>query len=184
MKLLLLGTIGVILLVAAVGGLAVRLRERSGSDIGLNRGDGRRCWEFVDAGNVVRAPPPALTCPGATGSPLGGEIGFRWQIAKSVPGIAMNGNCASPEGSNARFIVPGLLAARKIVTRGPVEDPLGYAWKDVLLYAKAATAAARNKYQTCDHATPLLLVNASDGQQRCPAGVDIKASFCPACRQR
>ncbi|WP_050420754.1 hypothetical protein [Bradyrhizobium tropiciagri] len=76
MKLLLLGTIVVILLVAAVGGLAVWLRERSGSDIGRNRGDGRRCWEFVDAGDVVRAPLPALTCPGATGSPLGGEIGF------------------------------------------------------------------------------------------------------------
>jgi outer membrane immunogenic protein len=96
MKRLLLGTIVVILLVAAVASLAVRLRERSGSDIGLNRGDGRRCWEFVNAADVVRAPFPALTYPGPTGSPVGGEIGFRWQIANSVFGIAMNGTAPVP----------------------------------------------------------------------------------------
>ncbi|MCC8970083.1 hypothetical protein [Bradyrhizobium brasilense] len=179
MKRLLLGTIAIVLLVAAVAGLAARLCERSGSDVGLNRGDGCRCWEFVNAGDVVRAPPPALTCPGATGSPLGGEIGFRWQIANSVFGIAMNGNCASPKGSNAKLILPGLQDERKIVTRSPVKDLLGDAWNDVLLDAKGATAVVINKYQTCDLATPLPSVDGSDGQQGGAAGVDVKSSFLP-----
>ncbi|MGY4403563.1 outer membrane protein [Bradyrhizobium sp. USDA 3315] len=179
MKRLLLGTIVIMLLAAAVAGLGARLCEQNGSDIGINGSSGRRCWEFVNAGDVVRAPPSAPRCPGATRWTLGGEIGFRWQIAHLVFGIAANGNCANHEQSNAKLVLPGLQDEGKIVTRGPVEDPLGYAWNDVLLYAKGATAVARNKYQPYELAAPLPLVNGSEGQRGYAAGVDVESSLLP-----
>ncbi|MGY4230417.1 outer membrane immunogenic protein [Bradyrhizobium sp. USDA 4503] len=179
MKRLLLGTIVIILLVAAVADLAARLCQRSGSDIGINRGGGRRCWEYVNAGDVVRAQPPALTYPGATGGPLGGEIGFRWQIANSVFGIAVKGNCANPEDCNAKLVLPGLQDESQIVTGGPVKDPFGYTWNEVLVYVTGATTVARNKYRLRELATPLLLVNGSEGQRGGAAGVNVKLLFLP-----
>ncbi|MDI3563397.1 hypothetical protein [Bradyrhizobium sp. Arg816] len=95
-KMKMLGTIVLMVLAAKVAGLAARLCERRGSDIGINRGGGRRCWDLVNAGDVVRASPPPMRCLGATGGPLGGEIGFRWQMANSMFGIPVNGKCANP----------------------------------------------------------------------------------------
>ncbi|MCC8957966.1 porin family protein [Bradyrhizobium sp. Pear77] len=166
-------------LAAAVAGLAARLCERSGSDIGIDSGGGRRCWDLVNAGDVIRASPPAMRCLGAIGGPLGGEIGFRWQIANSVFGIAVNGNCANPADSNASLVLPGLQDEGEIVTRGPVKDPLAYSWNDVLVYVKGAAAVAGNKYQLCELATPLPLVNGSEDQRGGAAGADVRSSFLP-----
>ncbi|SDE68703.1 outer membrane immunogenic protein [Bradyrhizobium brasilense] len=180
MRRLLLGTIVIILLAAAVAGLTRRLCERSGSDIDINRGDGRRCWEFVNVGDVVRASSFAMKCPGATGGPLGGEIGFRWQIANSVFGIAVNGSCANPEDAHANLVLPSLQDKRQIVTGSPVKDPLGYTWNDVLVHINGAAAVARNKYQLCELATPLPLVNGSESQWDGAARVeDLRSPFLP-----
>ncbi|WP_156436318.1 outer membrane protein [Bradyrhizobium pachyrhizi] len=180
MKKLLLGTIVIIVLAAAVAGLTGRLCERSGSDVDINRGDGLRCWEFVNAGDVVRASSSAMRCPGATGGPLGGEIGFRWQIANSVFGIAVNGSCANPEDTNANLVLPSLQDKRQVVTGSPVKDPLGYTWNDVLVHVNGAAAVARNKYQICELATSLPLINGSESQWDGAARVeDLRSPFLP-----
>ncbi|MGY3443204.1 outer membrane immunogenic protein [Bradyrhizobium sp. USDA 4473] len=180
MKRRLLGITVIILLAAAVAGLTVRLCKRSGSDIDIDRGSGRRRWEFVNAGDAVRTSPPAMRCPGGTRRSLGGQIGFRWQIANSVFGIAVNGTCANPEDSDDNIVLLSLQDERQVATRGPVKDPLGYTWNDVLVYVNGAAAVARNKYQPCELATPLHLVNGSESQRDDAAGVEaVRSPFPP-----
>ncbi|TFV30275.1 MULTISPECIES: hypothetical protein [Bradyrhizobium] len=77
---------------------------------------------------MVRAPPPALRCPGATTEPPGGEIDFRWQIANSVFGIAANGN--APRLGNQGETVA--YYGRTVYTPSVVEVALAH----VLLFAQ------------------------------------------------
>ncbi|MGY3622245.1 outer membrane protein [Bradyrhizobium sp. USDA 10063] len=156
MKKVLLGTIALIALAApaCAADLAVwpyaktppmvaLIYDWSGFYIDMNGGGGsaHQCWDLVNAGGVVFAPPLAMGCHSATGGTLGGETGYRWQIANSVFGLEAQGNWADFKGSNTNLAFAGLQDETKIDAFGLFTGQVGYAWNNVLLYVKGGRSS-------------------------------------------
>ncbi|MGY4287749.1 opacity protein-like surface antigen [Bradyrhizobium sp. LM2.7] len=115
MKKTLLGTVALIALAApaSAADLAARpytkappptvapIYDWSGFYIGTNGGGGsaHKCWDLINTGGVVVAPPVAMGCHDATGGTVGGQIGYRWQMANWVFGLEAQGNWADFRGS-------------------------------------------------------------------------------------
>lgn len=102
MKAVLLGTIALIALAAPVSAadlaaqpsikalpMVARIYDWSGFYAGIDGGGGsaHQCWDVVNAGSLIFAPPLAMGCHNATGGTAGGQVGYRWQIANSVFGL-------------------------------------------------------------------------------------------------
>jgi outer membrane immunogenic protein len=168
MKKVLSGVIGLLALgVAAPAGaadLAARpytkapamvaaIYDWSGFYVGLNGGGGsaRKCWDLVQTGAVVFAAPFTEGCHNATGGTVGGQIGYRWQMSSWVFGIEGQGNWANFKGSNLNLLAGGVLPAgvidqTKVNGFGLITGQVGYAWNNVLWYAKGGAAVAHDKY--------------------------------------
>ncbi|MFK4537963.1 hypothetical protein ABIA00_006146 [Bradyrhizobium ottawaense] len=97
---------------------------------------------------MIVAPPLAMGCHHATGGTVGGQIGYRWQIANSVFGLEAQGNWADFKGSNANLAFAGVQDESKLDAFGPFTGQVGYAWNNVLLYLKGGAAVVRDKYRT------------------------------------
>src|SRR5262249_2343118 len=152
MKKILLGVIGAVALgvtaPASAADLAARpyvkappvvsaLYDWSGFYIGLNGGGGSspQCWGFISPGT---GHPFGEGCHNATGGTVGGQIGYRWQTAAWVFGIEGQGNWADFSGDNTStfFRVVGMRDRSTIDAFGLITGQVGYAWNNVLLYAK------------------------------------------------
>jgi len=88
----------------------IPIYDWSGFYVGINGGGGsaQQCWDVVNAGGVVVAPPVGMGRHHATGGTVGGHIGYRWQIANSVFGLETQGNWADFKGSNANLAFAGV----------------------------------------------------------------------------
>lgn len=153
MKEVLLGTVALIALAAAASAadMAVRpyakappmvipIYDWTGFYIGINGGGGsaHQCWDAVNVGGVLVAPPLAMGCHDATGATVGGHIGYRWQIANSVFGMEAQGNWANFKGSNANLAFAGVHDESKSDAFGLFTGQIGYSWNNALLYVKVA----------------------------------------------
>ncbi|MBB4399184.1 outer membrane immunogenic protein [Bradyrhizobium sp. ERR14] len=138
----------------------------SGFYIGINGGGGSayQCWDLLNAGGVIVAPPFAMGCHNATGGTVGGQIGYRWQIANSVFGLEAQGNWADFKGSNANVAFAGAQDGSKLHAFGLFTGQVGYAWNNVLLYVKGGAAVVRDKYRVSDFATGLTIDNGSESR--------------------
>jgi outer membrane immunogenic protein len=131
--------------------MVAAIYDWSGFYIGINGGGGssHKCWDFVDATGVVTGVPGALAaegCHNAVGGTVGGQIGYRMQSGQWVFGIEGQGNWADFSGDN----VSALFATRnrsKIDSFGLITGQIGYAWNNVLVYAKGGAAVAGSKYE-------------------------------------
>ena len=89
-------------------------------------------------------------CHDATGGLAGGQIGYRWQATNWVFGLEAQGDWADLKGSNTSAV--GALAGfpysnqTKIDAIGLFTGQVGYAWNNVLLYAKGGAAVVDNSY--------------------------------------
>ncbi|TWA98913.1 hypothetical protein FBZ96_105592 [Bradyrhizobium stylosanthis] len=108
---LLLGTIALIALAGPVSAadlaeqpsikalpMVARIYDCRGFYIGIDGGGGsaHQCWDVVNAGSLIFAPPLAIGCHNATGGTAGGQVGYRWQIANSVFGLEAQGISRAP----------------------------------------------------------------------------------------
>ena len=164
-----LGLAGLMVLGAAVPALGADLPARipakapavvpapiydwSGFYLGLNGGGGsaRKCWDLTNAGGVLPVnPPQAEGCHNATGGTVGGQIGYRWQAANWVFGVEAQGNWADFKGSSidAALTILSLADRSKVDAFGLFTGQVGYAFSNVLLYAKGGAAVANDKYNT------------------------------------
>lgn len=78
----------------------------SGFYIGINGGgfSAHKCWETVNADGVVVAPPVDMRYHNATGGTVGGQIGYRRQIANSLFGLEAQGSWSDFNGQRqSRF---------------------------------------------------------------------------------
>ncbi|HLG81494.1 MAG TPA: outer membrane beta-barrel protein [Bradyrhizobium sp.] len=124
----------------------------AGFYIGLNAGgaSARNCWNLT---NSLGTPIPATPndgCHDATGALVGGQIGYRWQFTNWVFGLEAQGDWANLKGSNTSLTgtFGGFPFSNQTKTDaiGLFTGQFGYAWNNVLWYAKGGAAVTHNKY--------------------------------------
>jgi outer membrane immunogenic protein len=129
--------------------VAAAVYDWSGFYIGGNGGGGwsHSCWDLVGtAGAGTLAAPLAEGCNNASGATAGGQIGYRWQSSTWVFGLEGQGNWADLKGSNVSLFFPGFANKSGIDAFGLFTGQIGYAWDNVLLYAKGGLAVTANTY--------------------------------------
>ena len=171
MKRLLLGIAGVMALVApaSAADLAARpytkapamiaaVYDWSGFYVGANGGWGssHKCWDALDAAGVFIA---REGCHDATGATAGGQIGFRWQSGAWVFGVEGQGNWADFKGRNIGVFTPADTHESRIGSFGLLTGQVGYAFNNVLLYAKGGLAVTNDSFRVFDTATGVQIVN-------------------------
>jgi outer membrane immunogenic protein len=122
----------------------------SGFYIGINGGgaSSHECYTITSVAGVA-VPPASEGCHNATGGVVGGQIGYRWQSANWVFGVEAQGDWADLKGSNSSLvaIIP-YINQTKIDAIGLFTGQVGYAWNNVLLYAKGGAAVTDNSYSS------------------------------------
>ncbi|MCK1335236.1 outer membrane immunogenic protein [Bradyrhizobium sp. LB1.3] len=115
----------------------------SGFYIGANGGYGtsHKCWDQT----VGFSPATAEGCHDATGAVAGGQIGYRWQSNAFVFGLEAQGDWADLSGRNTSTVF-GVANRTRVDAFGLFTGQVGYAWNNVLLYAKGGAAVTRDRY--------------------------------------
>jgi outer membrane immunogenic protein len=121
----------------------------AGFYVGFNAGGGwsHNCWD-INAVSGVAVPSTAEGCHDATGALVGGQIGYRWQVTNWVFGVEAQGDWANLKGSNtsAPAALFPLVNQTKMDAIGLFTGQVGYAWNNVLWYAKGGAAVTHDKY--------------------------------------
>jgi outer membrane immunogenic protein len=161
--------------------MVAAIYDWSGFYIGANGGWGtsRKCFDSV--GFVGFPTPPVRdNCGDATGGGLaGGQIGYNWQAASWVFGLEAQGDWADLKGSAPSLLIPGVSARARIDGIGLFTGRVGYAWNNVLLYAKGGAAVAADRYSTVFTGTNVLISTASETRWGGVAGAGIEVGFAP-----
>jgi outer membrane immunogenic protein len=196
MKKLLLGTVGLLVLVAAPAVAAdlpartytkapapvvAALYDWSGFYIGANGGYGtsRKEWDTT-AGGVFVAEDGSHN---ATGGVAGGQIGYRWQASSWVFGLEAQGDWADLRGSSVSSVfalAPGDRTNRsRIDAFGLFTGQIGYAWNNVLWYAKGGAAVVSDRYTGLFTATGSAFDSASETRWGATVGTGLEFGFTP-----
>jgi len=161
--------------------MAAPVYNWSGLYIGLN-GGGASSHECLTIFSAAGAPvfPNSEGCHDATGALLGGQIGYRWQVTNWVLGVEAQGDWADLKGSNGSLtaIIP-YTNQTKIDAIGLFTGQIGYAWNNVLLYAKGGAAVTDNKYSSFFTATNVVFNQASETRWGAAVGAGIEFEFMP-----
>jgi outer membrane immunogenic protein len=157
MKKFLLGTVGLVALGLAAGpasaaDLAARpvytkappmmqaVYDWSGFYIGINGGWANAHDRRTDAAGLL------LGDYDTNGGTIGGQVGYRWQTGPWVFGLEAQGNWADLTGSTANLALAGGTVSSKMDAFGLFTGQVGYAWNNVLLYAKGGAAVTDRNY--------------------------------------
>src|ERR1700742_3946006 len=81
------------------------------------------------------------------GGTVGGQVGYRWQQSNFVFGLEAQGNWADLSGSTGNLLLPGTTIRSKMDAFGLFTGQIGYAWNNVLLYAKGGAAVTDRNYE-------------------------------------
>jgi outer membrane immunogenic protein len=148
----------------------------AGFYIGLNGGGGssHNCW---DVNTVFGAPREG--CHDATGGMAGGQIGYRWQASNWVFGLEAQGDWANFKGSNVSTVFPLVTNQTKIDAIGLFTGQVGYAWNNVLWYAKGGAALTHDKYTGSITATGAAFDQASETRWGGTVGTGVEVGFAP-----
>jgi opacity protein-like surface antigen len=151
----------------------------SGFYIGLNGGGGsaHKCWDFVaDAFGDLPGPEG---CHDATGGTIGGQIGYRWQVANWVFGVEGQGNWANFKGNNVSFLFAPDYNQSSVDGFGLITAQFGYAWNNVLFYFKGGAAVSGDKYDAFSGITGLSMASASETRWGGTLGAGVEFGFAP-----
>jgi len=162
----------------------------SGIYIGLNGGGGsaHKCWDAIVDVGFVFPPPTAEGCHNATGGTVGGQIGYRWQATNWVFGVEAQGNWADFKGNNVNtqpLLASILTDHTKMDTFALFTGQVGWAWNNVLFYAKGGAAVVRDKYSVVctgvliDCPISFLFADGSETRWGGTAGVGVEFGFAP-----
>ncbi len=201
MKKLLLGMAGLAALGAAAPASAADLAARtytkapamvaavydwSGFYLGINGGGGfsHNCWTNTATLGIPTVPNFSEGCHDASGGAVGGQIGYRWQAANWVFGVEGQGDWADFKGSNVSLASTpifgvGITNQTKLDAIGLLTGQVGYAWNNVLWYAKGGAAVTHNKYNGYVTATGTLLDSANETRWGGSIGTGVEVGFAP-----
>jgi outer membrane immunogenic protein len=132
--------------------MAAPIYNWGGFYVGVDAGgaSSRNCWNVTNSLGTPVPTTPSQGCHDATGGLAGGQIGYRWQMTSWVFGLEAQGDWANLKGSNTSLIgtFAGLPFAdqTKISAIGLFTGQVGYAWNNVLWYAKGGAAVTRDTY--------------------------------------
>lgn len=187
-KNLLLAAVSLVALSAAAPALAADLAARpytkappaavaavydwSGFYIGINGGGGSAdtSWDLVGFGPEGSH--------NSTGGTVGGQIGYRFQSGQFVFGLEGQGNWADFSGDNISAIT-GLRNRTRVDAFGLITGQVGYAWNNVLLYAKGGAAVVSNKYDVYSVVTGANLDRADETRWGATVGAGLEFGFAP-----
>jgi outer membrane immunogenic protein len=152
--------------------MVAAIYDWSGFYIGINGGgaSARTTWDLSGVGREGSHD--------ATGGTVGGQVGYRWQSGQWVFGVEGQGNWADFTGDNTS----SLLAQRnrtKIDSFGLITGQVGYAWNNVLVYAKGGAAVVGVKNEVFSTATGGLLASNSDTRWGGTIGAGLEFGFAP-----
>ncbi|CCD91201.1 putative outer-membrane protein precursor [Bradyrhizobium sp. ORS 375] len=144
----------------------------SGFYIGANGGGGwsHNTWDLVGGGREGSHD--------SSGGTIGGQFGYRWQMGPVVFGVEAQGNWADFTGDN----VSALFATRnrtKTDAFGLFTGQVGYAFNNVLLYAKGGAAVTSNTYTITNSATGAFLGSNDDTRWGGVVGAGLEYGFAP-----
>jgi len=151
----------------------------AGFYIGLNGGGGssHNCWDLTSVAGV-----PREGCHDATGGMAGGQIGYRWQASNWVFGLEAQGDWANFKGSNLSApaaLTSAVTNTTKIDAIGLFTGQIGYAWNNVLWYAKGGAAMTHDKYTGSFTATGAAFDQASETRWGGAVGTGVEVGFAP-----
>ena len=155
----------------------------SGFYVGVNAGYGttRNCWDFVSVAGLPFT--DGEGCHSSDGAVAGGQVGYRWQIGSFVLGVEAQGDWADLRGSSASstfLLVPGdLVIDSRLRAFGLFTGQVGYAWNNVLLYAKGGVAVVDNQYFHTFATTNTLINSTTDTRWGGAIGVGVEYGFAP-----
>ena len=161
----------------------------SGFYVGFNGGgaSSHNCWDLTGAlfpaGFVPVNPAVPEGCHNATGGLVGGHAGYRWQASNWVFGVEAQGDWANLKGSNIGVLttVSGSTVTNqtKIDAVGLFTGQIGYAWNDVLWYAKGGAALTDNNWSGIATATGVTRARATETRWGGAVGTGLEFGFAP-----
>lgn len=159
----------------------------SGFSIGFNAGgsSGPSCWTNSFAGGAPTIPSTSEGCATNTGALLGGQVGYRVQARNWVFGVEAQGDWANMRGQNASFLLTGPLPINQVTNQvqtnavGLLTGQVGYAWNNVLWFAKGGGAVTNNHYNGLVTVTNAPFDQASDTRWAPTVGTGIEVGFAP-----
>jgi outer membrane immunogenic protein len=190
MKKFLLGTVGLVALGVASGtasaaDLAARpvykappmvqaVYDWSGFYIGINGGWAQTNDRRIDPAGALFGDYDS------NGGTVGGQVGYRWQTGPWVFGLEAQGNWADINGSNVNLLAPGgALIRSKMDAFGLFTGQIGYAWNNVLLYAKGGAAVTDRNFEFIGVGGALAASTGYDTRWSPTVGAGLEFGFAP-----
>jgi outer membrane immunogenic protein len=147
----------------------------AGFYIGANGGGG---WARDCRTNTTTA--VFLGCYDPSGGVAGGQVGYRWQAANWVFGLEAQGDWADISGSTQNLGNPANHLSTKIDAFGLFTGQVGYAWNNVLLYAKGGAAVVDQRFDFVDNVTGVATASTGfDTRWGGTVGAGIEIGFAP-----
>jgi outer membrane immunogenic protein len=155
--------------------IAAVVYDWSGFYIGANGGGG---WSHDSRTNVTLN--TFLGSHDATGAVAGGQIGYRWQTGAWVFGLEAQGDWADLRGSSPNLF-PGVTNTlqSKLDAFGLFTGQVGYAWNNVLLYAKGGAAVTDRRFEFISPGGVLLASEGYDTRWSPTVGAGLEYGFAP-----
>jgi outer membrane immunogenic protein len=163
--------------------MVATVNEWTGFYIGFNAGGGssRDRWNLLtNAGVAVN---PALSNEGTTnggGAAVGGQIGYRYQMANWVFGVEAQGDWSNFKGTTRNLAVPTLTDRTNVNSFGLFTGQVGYTWvPNFLGYIKGGAAVVGDRYDTFTTATGVMVDRANTTRWGGTVGVGLEYAFAP-----
>src|SRR5262249_50639009 len=118
-------------------------------------------------------------CHDSSGGTVGGQIGYRWQMGQFVFGVEGQGNWADFSGDNVSNFAPPDRNRTKIDAFGLITGQIGYAFNNVLLYAKGGAAVTDSKYDIISGLNGGVLASTSNTRWGGVVGAGVEYGFTP-----
>jgi outer membrane immunogenic protein len=159
--------------------VAAAIYDWSGFYIGVNGGGAwsHNTWDLTSFNGVAAT--GAEGSHDASGGTIGGQIGYRWQTGPVVFGIEAQGNWADLSGSNVSNLFAPDRNRTKIDAFGLFTGQIGYAFNNVLLYAKGGAAVTDSKYEVISGTTGGVLASTSNTRWGGVVGAGVEYGFAP-----
>jgi outer membrane immunogenic protein len=122
-----------------------------------------------------------LGCYDPSGAVAGGQIGYRWQMMNNwVFGIEAQGDWADINGSRQNQVVAANRLGTKLDAFGLFTGQVGYAWSNVLWYAKGGAAVVDQRFDFISNATNTVFASTgSDTRWGGTVGTGVEIGFAP-----
>ena len=149
---------------------------------GINAGGGssRNCSNLIsNAGVAVNPAANREGCNSAGGAAVGGQIGYRYQMANWVFGVEAQGDWADFSGTNRNLVLPTLTDRSRVDSFGLFTGQVGYAFNNVLGYVKGGAAVVGDKYNTMTTATNVVVDSANTTRWGGALGAGVEYGFAP-----